>query len=198
MSRDHDVEQLPRRGSPFKPYGGEAGRPSHAAPLGQHAMGSADSESQDDAVRAASPCSRSLRARSFTTSPETAGILGGRAGRGENGKTCRKLSEHSSTISRDRSNIASVSVGKTGDDVCAEDDLRSQALDLSTKGEASAREWRRFMRFRTMSSPDCRDRWRCGISGLVASASIRSRSASMESIEESRSRLSSGTCLRTF
>ena len=48
-----------------------------------------------------------------------------------------------------------------------------------------------------MSSPDCSDRCRCGISrGSVAIASSRSSSASIESIEDSRRRLTSGTCLQ--
>ena len=53
------------------------------------------------------------------------------------------------------------------------------------------------MRLRIRSSPACSDRCRCGISrASLAKASIRSRSASTESIEDKRSRLSSGTCLR--
>ena len=48
-----------------------------------------------------------------------------------------------------------------------------------------------------MSSPDCSDRCRCGISrSSSAMTSSRSRSTSIESIDEIRSRFSSGTCRR--
>ena len=48
-----------------------------------------------------------------------------------------------------------------------------------------------------MSSPDCSDRCRCGISrASSAMASSRSGSASIELIEEMRRRFSSGTCRR--
>ncbi len=53
------------------------------------------------------------------------------------------------------------------------------------------------MRFRMRSSPDCTERWRCGISRSSSAISrISASSASIESMEESRSRFSSGTCLR--
>ncbi len=59
---------------------------------------------------------------------------------------------------------------------------------------ASCRECRRFIRFRIMSSPDCSDRCRCGIRrSSSAMTSSRSRSASMELIDEIRRRFSSGT-----
>ena len=71
------------------------------------------------------------------------------------------------------------------------------AAPASQNAIASARECRRFMRLRMRSSPDCSDRCRCGISrASLANASSRSRSASTESIDDSRSRFSSGTCLR--
>ncbi len=55
----------------------------------------------------------SRRARSLTTAPGSCGIrAAGVPGRGENGKTCRCVSPHSSTRSSERRNIASVSVGK--------------------------------------------------------------------------------------
>ena len=55
------------------------------------------------------------------------------------------------------------------------------------------------MRLRIMSSPDWAERWKCGISlSSSAIARIRTGSASMESIEDSLSRFSSGTCLRIF
>ena len=58
---------------------------------------------------------------------------------------------------------------------------------------------RRFIRFRIMSSPDCSDKCRCGISrGSSAMASIRCSSASTWSIDDSRSRLSSGTWRRIW
>ncbi len=53
------------------------------------------------------------------------------------------------------------------------------------------------MRLRMRSSPACNDRCRCGISrASLASASSRSASASTESIDDSRSRASSGTSRR--
>ncbi len=49
------------------------------------------------------------------------------------------------------------------------------------------------MRFRTRSSPLCRERWRYGISrSSSAKAASRSASASMQSIDDSRSRSSAG------
>ncbi len=62
---------------------------------------------------------------------------------------------------------------------------------------AWARECRRFIRFRIMSSPAWSDRCRCGISrSSSASARISGSSASIVSMEDSRSRGSSGTSLR--
>ena len=54
-------------------------------------------------------------------------------------------------------------------------------------------EWRRFMRFRIMSSPAWRLRWRCGISrGSSAISRHRSSSISTGSSDERRRRSSSG------
>ncbi len=61
----------------------------------------------------------------------------------------------------------------------------------SVSATAAARECRRFMRLRMRSSPDCSERWRCGISrGSSANAASSSSSISTQSSEESRSRSS--------
>ena len=110
-------------------------------------------------------------------------------GRGENGNTCSCVSPHSSTRSSERANIASVSVGKPAMMSAPNTTSGRSRRTCSQNAIASARECRRFMRLRIMSSPACSDRCRCGISrGSSASASSRSASASTESIEDSRSR----------
>ena len=95
-------------------------------------------------------------------------------------------------------NISSVSVGKpairSAPKTISE---RSRRASLAERVPRRRRAWRRFMRFRIMSSPDCSDRCRCGIRrGSSAMASSRCRSASTWSIDDSRKRLSSGTWRR--
>jgi hypothetical protein len=86
---------------------------------------------------------------------------------------------------------------KAGDDVGAEDDVGRILRMSAQKRIESSRLWRRFMRLRIMSSPCCSERCRCGISRVSAPiASSSSGSASIESMEDSRSRARSGTCLR--
>ena len=80
------------------------------------------------------------------------------------------------------------------DDVGTERDVGPQSPHLRAKLDRVLRECRRFIRFKMRSSPDCSDRCRCGISrSSSAMTSSRSRSASMESIDEIRSRFNSGT-----
>ncbi len=85
--------------------------------------------------------------------------------------------------------MASVSVGKPAIRSAPNTTSGRSRRASAQKAMASARRCRRFMRLRMRSSPDCSDRCRCGISrGSLASASSRSRSASTESIDDSRSR----------
>ena len=111
-------------------------------------------------VRADWPCARSLRARSFTTSGKRRHAGCGRARARREGENMQEASGRTRRpVSSERSNIASVSVGKSGDDVGAERRCpAARAAQLAQKAIASARRWRRFMRFRIMSSPDCSDR----------------------------------------
>ncbi len=52
-----------------------------------------------------------------------------------------------------------------------------------------SRAWRRFMRFRIMLSPDCTERWKCGISrSSSAIARSNASSTSMESMDDRRRR----------
>ena len=96
-----------------------------------------------------------------------------------------------SSVSR---NSASVSVGKPA--------IRSAPIAMPGRSAraraiaaaASARRWRRFMRFRIRSLPACSDRCRCGISRGSSPSSRQSPSSiAAGSSDESRSRRSSGT-----
>ncbi|MCY1381811.1 hypothetical protein D9M69_697660 [compost metagenome] len=61
-------------------------------------------------------------------------------------------------------NIASSSVGKPAM-ISAPNTMSGRRLrNRATIASTSSRLWRRFMRFKIMSSPDCRLRCRCGIS----------------------------------
>ena len=54
---------------------------------------------------------------------------------------------------------------KADDEIGAEDDVGAQPPQLRAEiDRVGAGEWRRFMRFRIMSSPDCSERCRCGVS----------------------------------
>ncbi len=71
---------------------------------------------------------------------------------------------------------------------------RARAMAAS----ASARLWRRRMRFSTRSDPDCSDRCKCGMKrGSLASRSHSASSIAAGSSEDSRSRGSSGTARST-
>ena len=82
---------------------------------------------------------------------------------GEKGKMWPITMSHSSTRRSLFSAISSLSVGKPA--------MRSApiaisgrlALSRATVSTASAREWRRFIRFRIMSSPAWKLMWRCGM-----------------------------------
>ena len=118
-------------------------------------------------------------------------------GAARTGNTCRKVSPQSSTSSASSRTSSSVSVGKPAIRSAPNTMSGRSRRTSSQNATASARQWRRFMRFRVMSSPACSERCRCGISrSSSAIARIRSASASTESIEESRSRGSSGTSLQ--
>ena len=94
---------------------------------------------------------RSLRARSFTTSAETARHPGcGRARARWEGKRAGSSGRFVHDI-RDRANITSVSVGNPAM-MSAPKTISGRTRFAREKGDASAREWRRFMRFRIMSS----------------------------------------------
>ena len=47
---------------------------------------------------------------------------------------------------------------KTRDDIGAKHDLRPQLAQLGAKCHRIGAGWRRFMRFKIISSPDCSDR----------------------------------------
>ena len=74
-------------------------------------------------------------------------------GRGEKGKTWRCVSPHSSTSASVFSNMASVSVGKPAMRSAPKTMSGRAARSSAQKRTASARLWRRFIRFRIMSSP---------------------------------------------
>jgi hypothetical protein len=98
--------------------------------------------------------SRSRRARALTSSGSTRGMRAAGVPRlGEKGKIWPMTMSHSSISRRLRRCIASVSVGKPA--------MRSAPIAISgrlafrraTVAIASARRWRRFIRFSTISSP---------------------------------------------
>ena len=104
---------------------------------------------------AASPAARRRAARSLTRPRSSCGMrAAGVPGRGENGKTCRWVSPHSSTIAQ-RVREHRLGLGReAGDEIGAEHDVRPQPPHAFRRSAiASAREWRRFMRFRIRSSP---------------------------------------------
>ncbi len=91
-------------------------------------------------------------------------------------------------------NIASSSVGKPAMRSAPNTTSGRSARTSAANFTASARRWRRFIRFRIMSSPACSERWRCGISrGSSAIRRSSSSSTSITSSEERRRRCSSGT-----
>ncbi len=101
---------------------------------------------------------------------------------------------HSSTRSRLRWNIASVSVGKPA--------IRSAPIAISGRTararRAAAIAWarlcRRFIRFKIRSSPACSEKCRCGMRrGSSPRSAHKGSSISPGSSEESRSRGSAGT-----
>ena len=147
--------------------------------------------------KASAPRSRKRRARSFTTARESCGMrAAGVPGRAENGKTCRCVNPHCSTRSSELLNISSVSVGKPAIRSAPNTMSGRSRRSVSQNAMASRRACRRFMRLRMRSSPACSDKCRCGISrSSRAKASMRSRSASTESIDDRRSRFSSGHVL---
>src|SRR6516162_510296 len=148
--------------------------------------------------KAATPLSRNAAARSAVTLPWTCRMrAAGVPGRAENGKTCRKVSLQSSISDREPANIVSLSVGKPAIKSAPNTMSERRLRTCSQKHTASAREWRRFMRFSVRSSPACRDRCRCGISRSSSAIALSSApSASTESTEERRKRFSSGTSFR--
>ena len=87
---------------------------------------------------------------------------------------------------------------EAGDQVGADRDLRPLRLQPRHRlDRVCARLWRRFIRFRTMSSPAWKLMWRCGMKRGSPVASSNSRSSiSMQSSEERRRRGSSGTWLQ--
>ena len=56
-------------------------------------------------------------------------------------------------------------------------------LIRSTVRTAFARLWRRFMRFRIISSPACSDRWKCGISRGSPAISSNKRIVDLDAVE---------------
>ena len=81
------------------------------------------------------------------------------------GKTCRKVRP---ALLDERQRVLEHRLGlgrEAGDEVGAEGDVGPQRARTGAEARcASARRWRRFMRFRIMSSPACSERCRCGIS----------------------------------
>ena len=108
-----DVEHQARLDRDREPHRRELRGAADAAALGQHAAARADLAVEMAAQRSlallAQPPGAVLdRRRRATCGMRAAGV----PGRGENGKTWSCVSPHSSTRSSERSNIASVSVGK--------------------------------------------------------------------------------------
>ena len=139
------------------------------------------------------PCARGLG----TWGMRAAGV----PGRGRVGEDVEIGQSRTSSTSRQgcRRNIASLSVGKAGDD----DRRRRRCPDApgtlrraQSRATASARRWRRFMRFRIRSLPAWSERCRWGMSrGSSAQQGdqISASSSSTGSTEESLRRGRSGT-----
>ena len=157
----------------------------------------------DQALQARPPCGARTPRAGGGRAPSTVGADDLRHARrrrarfGEKGKMWPITMSQSSIRRSLFSCIASVSVGKPA--------MRSApiaisgrfALSRATVSTASARLWRRFIRFSTMSSPAWKLMWRCGMKRGSPVARSNSRSSiSMQSSEERRSRGSSGTCLQ--
>ena len=151
----------------------------------------------DEAVEPARPAlerrpARSRAARAFTTSRAScgmraAGVFGprreGKDVRGDDVAIVKQFQSCSVPFPRFRSESRRSGRRRWSH-------RAATALMRSTVRTASARLWRRFIRFRIMSSPACSERWKCGISrGSPAISSNKASSISMLSSEERRRRV---------